>query len=723
MVLKHRLLLSFYSAASTAALAAVAAFYLFVTPAYFDIEEDAVRNEVVRVETAFMQSVNTLYLRSRDWAERAQVQALVAGDRQALPSPPGVYALGDRGVDQVVVFDEQGQQHWLLSGNGTDQHALSTLYSDYQARSCYPFWGVTKLSGVPHLFALEQVGECGAVFFSLALDDGLAQKLSGITGLLVQLAEVDGQPDRATRISPLGEGMVQGEFTIRDYHDQAVMLGSVTLDRSTYVRSIKILTIVAIGLLVVAWLTATLVHVYVRRTVFTRLEHLRDTVQRIAQGGNLDLRVRVPGNDELSALAADFNRMVDSIKDSQHSLAEASEQAEAASRAKSLFLANMSHEIRTPMTAILGYIELLEHSNVSEQERQRYVSIIQKNGDALIALISDVLDLSRIEAGQSKIERQSCALPPLMKEVIYSHSLKAKGKGIRLELEYQSPVPSHVITDAFRLRQILNNLIGNAIKFTDDGQVTVQLRWEDGLQSCLHIVVEDSGIGMSEKDLERLFEPFSQVDDSHTRRHGGTGLGLAIARQLARSMGGDISVSSNVGHGSVFKVHLQMLAAADAKRVLPQQALETGLQSQPLTAIQVGGRVLLVEDNDVNRLLVQSILSRAGMQVVEAVDNLQALDVIRADRNFDLIILDMQMPVMDGYTAAGELRRLGFNKPILALTANVMADDRQRCLAAGCDDFLGKPVRARRLIATCARLINQGRTIEHAAAPDVAGRE
>src|SRR5690606_20461739 len=172
---------------------------------------------------------------------------------------------------------------------------------------------------------------------------------------------------------------------------------------------------------------------------------------------NLDLRLRVPGNDELSALAADFNRMVDSIKDSQRSLAAASERAESANRAKSLFLANMSHEIRTPMTAILGYTELLENPALSQEDRRRYLSVVQQNGDALMALISDVLDLSRIEAGQMRVERQRCALPSLMKELIYSHRLKATEKGIRLVLEYRTAVPSHVSTDPFRLRQVLGN--------------------------------------------------------------------------------------------------------------------------------------------------------------------------------------------------------------------------------------------------------------------------
>ncbi|MDF1630085.1 MAG: ATP-binding protein [Alcanivoracaceae bacterium] len=723
MSLKYRLLLSLYSAALAAVLAGIAAFYFIVTPAYFDIEDGAASNELSRVETAFMQTLTTLHARSRDWAERPSVKALADGDLSAQPAPPGINALGDSGVDQVVVVDQQGGQHWLSPGEGVDQGAVDGLYADYQERFCYPFWGVTTLAGVPHLFALEQVGECGAVLFAVALDQAMASELRGITGLPVELKLFSGDLERGTRVVRLDDGTVLGEFVIRDYQDKPLMMGSVTVGRDGYSQGARMLTLAGLSLLAVALLMVTLVHIYIRRTMFKRLAKLHDTVQRIAQGGNLDLRLRVPGNDELSALAEDFNRMVDSIRQSQRSLAEASERADSANRAKSLFLANMSHEIRTPMTAILGYTELLENPSLNEEERHRYLSVVQQNGDALMALISDVLDLSRIEAGQLKVERQRCQLPALMKEVIYSHRLKAEEKGVDLQLEYTSPVPAHVSTDPFRLRQILGNLIGNAIKFTDEGRVVVRLSWEDGLQSCLLIEVEDSGIGMNAADLDRVFEPFSQVDDSHTRRHGGSGLGLAIARQLARSMGGDISASSTSGHGSLFKVYIQVIADGDDPRVMPKQALEVDVRSQQTPAIHVGGRVLLVEDNDVNRLLVHRILSRAGMEVVEAIDGLQAVDKIAEDQGFDLVILDMQMPVMDGYAAARELRRTGFSKPILALTANVMSDDRRRCLAAGCDDFLGKPVRASRLLAACSRLISLGRTSGRVPVPDASDRE
>lgn len=723
MTLRRRLMITFYSAALLAVIGAIAAIHYIVTPAYFDMEEDSARSEVARVEAAFMQTLTTLHARSRDWAERPEVQALADGDDSVVPLPPGLNSLGGPGVDQVVVINQQGGQHWLLANGSADQAALAALYAEYQNRFCYPFWGVTEFAGTPYLFALEQVGECGAVLFALQIDQSMEQELSGITGLPVSLLPFQGGDlERGTRVTRLDAGAVQGEFGIRDYNGEPLMLGKVTIDRGVYARGLESLAWASLSLMLVAFTVVTLVHFYVRKIVFRRLGLLHDTVQQIAQGGNLDLRLNVPGNDELSQLASDFNRMVDNIKDSQRSLAEARERADAANRAKSLFLANMSHEIRTPMTAILGYTELLENPSLSQEERQRYLSVVQQNGDALMALISDVLDLSRIEAGQLKVERQRCELAVLMKEVIYSHSLKAEEKGVQLELEYRTPIPAYISTDPFRVRQILSNLIGNAIKFTDEGRVVVRLRWEDGLQSCLHMEVEDTGIGMTDQDLERVFEPFSQADDSHTRRHGGSGLGLAIARQLARSLGGDIHASSEPGRGSHFFVHIRVMAETDSPRIMPQQAMAAEIRSQQMPAIHVGGRVLLVEDNEVNRLLVQRILSRAGIEVVESEHGQDAVETMEHDSNFDLVVMDMQMPVMDGYVAAGALRDLGYRGPILALTANVMSDDRRRCLAAGCDDFLGKPVRASRLLAACSRLISAGRASSHAAVPDAADR-
>ena len=707
MRLRRQLLLLLYSAALAAVLAGTLAVYLVVMPSFLELEDGSVRSDVKRVEAAFMQKLTTLHARSRDFAERDMVIAYAAGEREAPPAAPG-QGMDSPPLDLVLVLGEDGQVTPLTDAQQLDTQSIGALYQTFVERSCYSFWGVTLIGESPYLFSIDQVGDCAAVLLAERMDQSMAMEVTGLTGFPVMLERDAAGTGRAIQINQRDARKVEASFPIRDYLGEPLMAARVTLDRPLAQSGLAIMLTVAAVLLLVALVAVGLVHRRFSELVFARLRRLHETVRRIAAGGSLE-RVYVPGDDELGQLARDFNSMVDNIVTAQQSLEAASEQAEAASRAKNLFLANMSHEIRTPMTAILGYAELLENRYLTDEERERYLGIIQQNGDALMALISDVLDLSRIEAGQLKVEHQRFDLPSLMKDVLYSHALRAREQDVALELHYRTAVPRWISTDPFRLRQILVNLVGNALKFTDHGMVTVAVSWEDGLQSCLHIEVRDSGIGIAPEALDRLFEPFSQVDPSHTRRHGGSGLGLAIARQLARSMGGDIEVESEPGQGSVFSVTIRALVEGDVPRVMPDQALEVEMPSQRQPVVMVGGRVLLVEDNRVNRMLVQRILVQGQMQVVEAENGEQALDCLDREPDFDLVIMDMQMPVMDGYVAAGRMRSQGFGGPILALTANVMAEDRGRCLDAGCDEFLGKPVRAGQLLATCARLIRQAR--------------
>jgi len=705
MKLKRQLLGFFYAAAIGAVLVGTVGVYALLTPVVSDFEQDAARRELARVEAAFLQTLTTLYARTRDWAERQQVESLVMGDTSEPPRVPGDLPDNLR-LDIALTFAEDGKaQVWR--GEGLASAEIDALYQSFRDRACYPVWGATRFAQRPYLIAMHPVGDCGAALFAVALDTQLSSELSGITGLDVALVPASEHGGRQVDIDAHNDGYLLASFPVVDYQQQPLLRTEIRLPREIYQRGMPMIWSIGLTVLGVALAVATLVFWFVQRRVFGRLARLHQAVRRIAQGGDMRQRMRVRGNDELAEIAADFNAMVDHINDAQQSLAQASERAEAANRAKSLFLANMSHEIRTPMTAILGYAELLENPELGEQERRRYLAIIQQNGDALMALISDVLDLSRIEAGQVRVERQPCDIPALMKDVLNSHMLRARHKRIELSLRYLDAVPREIYTDAFRLRQILGNLVSNAIKFTEEGGVEVRVRWEEGLQPCLHVDIADTGIGIPAAALPHVFEPFSQVDESHTRRFGGTGLGLAIARQLARSLGGDISVRSEPRAGSVFQVYIQTLAVEGSPRVQPAEALAFEMQSQRLPAIRASGTVLVVDDNQVNRLLVTRVLGNAGFVVHEAENGQQALDAVAADgAQFDLVVMDMQMPVMDGFAASSALRQRGYRGAVLALTANVMADDRRRCLDAGCDEFLGKPVRAGQLLETCVRLIN-----------------
>jgi signal transduction histidine kinase len=395
-------------------------------------------------------------------------------------------------------------------------------------------------------------------------------------------------------------------------------------------------------------------------------------------------------------------------------LSQALRIAEAATRAKSEFLANMSHEIRTPMTAILGFTECLRDPGLAVEEREAQLDIIRRNGDHLLTVLNDILDLSKIEAGQMLVEAVEVDMPALLSEIASLMRVRAAAKGLSFELVYQTPVPERVTTDPTRLRQILLNLIGNGIKFTERGGVQLRISTLDPANDTarLRVAVEDSGIGIAPERLEQLFRAFAQGDSSTSRRFGGTGLGLVISQRLARLLGGEVGFTGSPGGGSTFTVTIPTGSLAGVRMLT--RASEAVARCKPhLTELdeRLSGRVLLAEDGLDNQRLISLILKRVGAEVVVAGNGQVACELAersRAEgRPFDLILLDMQMPVMDGHDAARALRQVGWNGPIIALTANAMAGDRERCIEAGCDGYETKPVQRERLIATCRQALGR----------------
>jgi len=405
-------------------------------------------------------------------------------------------------------------------------------------------------------------------------------------------------------------------------------------------------------------------------------------------------------------------------------LEQARASAEAANRAKSDFLANMSHEIRTPMTAILGYAELLADPTLGPDEVREHVATIRRNGEHLLTIINDILDLSKIEAGGMTVERLACNPWALVREVTQLLEPRAQAKGIRLESLWEGEVPAEMRTDPTRLRQILLNLAGNAIKFTETGGVRIIMSLDrrrpgEGAKVCFD--VEDTGIGMSPEQLRGLFRPFTQADDSTTRRFGGTGLGLTISKRLAEIMGGCIEVASVEGEGSTFRLEIdagdvESLKLTSEPRVKPEGSLRLGVA--PASSV-LEARVLLAEDGPDNQRLISFHLRRAGATVEIADNGRIAVDrALEADgdgRPFDVILMDMQMPVLDGYGATRELRSRGYLGMIIGLTAHAMPGDRERVIEAGCDDYMTKPIDRGVLIEACRRASERGRRARDAA--------
>jgi len=382
-------------------------------------------------------------------------------------------------------------------------------------------------------------------------------------------------------------------------------------------------------------------------------------------------------------------------------------EAEAASRAKSQFLAAMSHELRTPMNAIIGFTDLLLRGNHDprQQEQLRHIDAASRS---LLALINQVLDLSKIEAGKLELESRAFAPAVMLDKLEALFQSQAAARNLRLHVSRSADLPAAVTGDAMRLEQVVTNLLGNALKFTQAGgiELTVERRGERGGRIVLEFGVRDTGIGISAEQLERLFTPFTQADQSTTRRYGGTGLGLAISKQLIELMGGELSVESRPGEGSTFRFSVP-LATADG--VPASEAPSRSAISQLEAARAVRGlRVLLAEDNAMNRRLVGEILGDAGVVLDYAEDGRKALAAVQLT-TYDLVLMDMQMPEMDGLEATRAIRALPrfASLPIIAMTANAFDEDRAACVAAGMNDFLAKPIDAEQVLAILAKCVTR----------------
>jgi CheY-like chemotaxis protein len=395
-------------------------------------------------------------------------------------------------------------------------------------------------------------------------------------------------------------------------------------------------------------------------------------------------------------------------------LGEARAAAEAANRVKSAFMANMSHEIRTPMTAILGYLDLLGDEELSGAQRREYIRIINDSGQHLLSILNDILDISKLEAGAMTVERVPVAPPQLIGDVASLMGARAAEKGLRFRLDYEGPIPETIESDPVRLRQILLNLLGNAVKFTKQGEVRLAVRLAtagDPPVPRLRFDVIDTGVGVSAEDKKRLFQPFVQADTSFTRRFGGTGLGLAISKQLAEQLGGSITLRDNPGGGSIFTAEIETGPLEHVRLIEVNGGAREERSPAGSSSRRLVGRVLLAEDGVDNQRLFTRVLRAVGLEVDVAEDGRQAVDKALAARDaeapFDLVLMDMQMPVMDGLDATDELRREGYEGPIIALTAHALESDRERCLRAGCDDFLTKPLDKRRLISVLTQYLSK----------------
>lgn len=521
---------------------------------------------------------------------------------------------------------------------------------------------------------------------------------------------------------------------IEDYLDASIggnpALGWVYVELSLASTTARRNEILARGLaitLLVLLATAAIGH-RLGRQVSNPILDLKETVRRIGQG-ELEAEARTDAGGELNLLAAGINTMAESLRKSRDQLevrvqqataelrntlsvlaaqnreiSQAREEAERASRIKSEFVANVSHELRTPLNGFLGFLELLRETPLDTLQRD-YADTIHASAQQLLALINDLLDFSKIEAGRLSLEHTAFALRELVRTATAGSATGARAKGLRFDIAVQDRVPEWLIGDPLRLAQILANLVSNAVKFTANGEIRIQVDVGSiaGSRATLVFSVSDTGVGMTAAQQAQLFRPFSQADSSITRRYGGSGLGLAISKRLVELMDGAIGVQSRAGSGARFWFRVPL-------DIAPAPVAERRPESAAVAAAEPGHiRALVVDDNAINLKLAAAMLTKLGVETVAVESGVRAVEEFGGDR-FDIVLTDIYMPDMDGIETARRIRALdhaGHQTPIIALTANAMAGDRERFLAEGMSDYLPKPLTQRALLDVLARWVPQ----------------
>jgi len=407
--------------------------------------------------------------------------------------------------------------------------------------------------------------------------------------------------------------------------------------------------------------------------------------------------------DEVAAQATQLRQQTEELWISR-------ERAEVAARSKTEFLANMSHELRTPLTAILGYTDLLCNDTDSSRgapPREEMLDSIRSNGTHLLELIDDILDLSKIEAGHMTIAFVPCKSGDILEQARRWLELRAREKGLEFDVRSHGLLPAVFLSDPKRLRQILVNLLGNAIKFTERGRIVLEMYAGGESDDTIHFTVTDTGIGMTPEQIAKLYRPFDQADSTSSRKFGGTGLGLSISQRLAGLLGGEITVVSEPGRGSAFTLSLRVTVPSGVEWCDVSAGDCCELDLPQLRGNLTGLRILVVDDVECNRRHIGFVISQAGARVAFAEEGEAAVLAVKTARDqnepFDLVLMDTQMPAMDGFDATRQIRAEGFRQPVIAMTTQVTADDRQSCLDAGFDECLAKPIDRVQLLEVCAR--------------------
>ncbi len=635
-------------------------------------------------------------------------------DRVTHESLPVIYALGDLQAAGLRVVSSTTESVLITSKSAERQAAGETELIEQGAvglRTALAAYAVAEerqhSEGNPRVEELQMWGED-----LLQASDDLLE----IVAVSSARSEVIEEKERFERREI--EFLSAVEDAIKEHRGEIAPLQAALA--ASIARSITSAAIAGGVILVLLFLWG----LYLTRSIARPLRKLKAGSIAIGEG-NLDTRIEVRSRDELGELASAFNEMTGQLRQSREDLRSAAQVAEAASRTKSEFLANMSHEIRTPMNGVLGMVDLLLQTELDHEQR-KHLQVVRSSSEALLQVINDVLDFSKVEAGQVELHSVRFDLRTCLAGSLQLFDLRAREKGLALSIAIAPDVPQWVIGDDRRLLQILFNLIGNAIKFTERGgvRVGVEIAPEDETgaipgksRTCILVSITDTGIGIRPERLEQIFDAFTQEDGSTSRRYGGTGLGLAIVQRFVDLMGGRIWVESLPGEGSVFRFmvpfeHVHAAASSGPEtRVDPAHAPARAPSLPAASVCNAGLRILVAEDNSVNQLVLSRILRGQGHEVRIAGTGREAVDAW-TEESFDLVLMDVQMPETDGLGATLEIRSredgTGKRIPIYALTADATAEDRDRCLEAGMDGYLTKPVKTAEILQLLHGITDEG---------------
>lgn len=698
-------------------------------------------NEITVAKSHFSSSVETI---SKDWGLRSaignnsdtnSIQSILLNHGSRIEATMAIVVntefeiVSQFGANNSDIIQSVKQN---VSNNGNNKPWIALINNEAHFISIQPVlapsrigWlimgkrvDVSLLNRIKGLISLDinliAVRSSGAEFI-LATTDNKPSTLASLTQT-ARAFSASGKPPALLDLN--ADEMVTLPFNLyqdRQTHFIVVLQESI----KTWLQSLQDFMLELLPYFVVGILFSILGSYYIARSISRPVGRLLDAAKRVASGHYTE-HINISESSELGELASEFSNMQVAVMEREQKIKDQAEEiklankskyqvemarkeqqlAESATEAKSRFLANVSHEIRTPLSSIIGYSEMLNDTDIQTEEKNKAAAAINSGGKYLLSIVNDVLDVSKIDAKKIELEQIDTSIVSLLAEVrSYVDSL-ATEKGLSFELQFSFPMPAQCRIDPTRLKQILLNLCNNAIKFTDKGKVTLQVHLDQVKQRFI-FVVTDTGPGMSEQQQMRLFYAFSQAQESTHRKHGGTGLGLYICKELAELMDGHIKVTSQEGQGSQFAVYLPWVKAENQEILINQMQVDKQLSKashQTISSPQLKARILCADDNDDNRNLIAYLLNKTGAHLTLANNGQEAVEQTQ-NGHFDLILMDMKMPIMDGVQATQQIIKSGCKTPIVMLTANVDPTSKQKALNSGASAHFGKPIDTQKFYA------------------------